>query len=122
MLMKLFLFTLSTLLLGGMFGCSSNQSPQQPSTQTPQTTQQAQNPQSTSGTADGKALYDANCASCHGAEGKGGSASALNTGGKLSDVITTTKNGIDPVMPSYKTKLNENEIKAIGDYVVSLKK
>jgi mono/diheme cytochrome c family protein len=71
---------------------------------------------------DGKTLYASNCASCHGTNGEGGSASALNANQNVQDLINTTKNGISPVMPSFASQFNEAQIKAIADYVVSLKK
>jgi mono/diheme cytochrome c family protein len=72
---------------------------------------------------EGKGLYDANCAGCHGAAGVGGSAPALNTPewSDPSKVITITKKG-KKGMPAYEGKLKDDEITAIGKYVASLKK
>lgn len=72
----------------------------------------------------GADLYNSKCAGCHGANGTGGSAPALNTdewknnSSKVQDITRKGKNG----MPGFATSLNDTQIKAIGDYVASLKK
>lgn len=72
----------------------------------------------------GKAIYDANCKSCHGDDGKLGlsgakdlSASTLTSEG-LTAQITNGKNA----MPAYGTVLKGEEIKAVTEYVQTLKK
>lgn len=104
-------------------GCGTTQSPapSQP-TQPQPSAQQTPPTQPQTASTDGKALYDTNCAGCHGAAGAGGSASAINDGRKAQDVATIIKNGLDPVMPAFKDKLNDAQVQAIANYVATLKK
>ena len=79
--------------------------------------------------ADGKALYDAKCAMCHGKDGVAkpmakGSANLndpkyqeAHTADQLVAVIEAGKGK----MPAYKDKLKPEEIKAVADYVKTLK-
>ncbi len=79
--------------------------------------------------ADGKALYDAKCAMCHGKDGVAkpmakGSANfndakfqASMTADKIVALMETGKGK----MPSYKGKLTPEQEKAIADYVKTLK-
>lgn len=97
-------------------GASATSQPVQSASTTPQTNS------SSSSIASGKAIYNANCADCHGIDGVGGSASPLNNGEKTQDLIEITKNGMNPVMPGFKDKLNDNQIKDVANYVSSLKK
>lgn len=98
-----------------ILGCSTPGTPSSSSS----TSSQPIQPQTS---LDGKTLYTSNCASCHGTNGEGGNASALNTIQNPQDLINSTKNGISPVMPGFASQLNDAQIKAIADYVVSLKK
>ncbi len=78
---------------------------------------------------DGKALYDAKCARCHGKDGVAkpmakGSANfndakfqASMTADKIVALMETGKGK----MPSYKGKLTPEQEKAIADYVKTLK-
>lgn len=109
-------------------GCGTTHSPapSQPAQQS-QSQQSAQQPvptptQPQTASTDGKALYDSNCASCHGAAGVGGSASAVNDGKKAEDVVKVIKDGMEPVMPAYKGQLNDTQVQAIAIYVAGLKK
>ena len=70
--------------------------------------------------ADGAATYKAKCAMCHGADGKGKTPLA---GTKLSaaEIEKFTAEGKAPKMPKYEGKLSAEEIKAVAEYVKSLK-
>jgi len=89
----------------------------------------------------GKAKYDANCAACHGAAGKGDgpAAAALNpkpqdhTDGKVMNALSDKylfdiiKDGgvavkKSPVMPAFNKKLNDQEIWDAVAYIRSLAK
>ncbi len=75
----------------------------------------------TPATVDGGAVYDDNCAGCHGGDGSGGVGPAL-AGGAVVDafpdpadqiaVITEGRNG----MPGFGGSLSAEEIQAVTDY------
>lgn len=70
---------------------------------------------------DGAALYKANCAGCHGADAAGKPAmKAPAVKGKSGDDV---KKAIDsnPKHAALKKKLTNDQVKAISDYVASLK-
>jgi mono/diheme cytochrome c family protein len=84
--------------------------------------------------ADGKAVYEKNCASCHGADGKGNAQKekvlklepgSTNLGrdavaGQSKDekkTITTDGKG---KMPAYGKKLSQPEIDAVSEYTMQL--
>jgi len=89
----------------------------------------------------GKALFEANCASCHGTNGAGGMAlgnvtsadlrqSSLgpkygNDVSLLSRAILEGKNSsgkdLDPVMTRWKDKLSDQEVSTIVAYLATLK-
>ena len=71
----------------------------------------------TASAADGAALYKANCAACHGAEGKGGSGPAV--AGKSVGVVTAMVNYHPP--PMNNIKLSAEETKAVASFVAALK-
>ena len=109
---KLFSFSLLILLSISFLGCST-------------ATQQETKPATSSNsgvTINGQELYDAYCASCHGAAGVGARAGVLNTGKNVQDVINVIKSGINPVMPGYQDRLSSDQIKAMASYVAALKK
>jgi len=66
--------------------------------------------------ADGAALYDKTCASCHGKEGKNGT--AMPIAGRSASVVTAM---IKSHTPPMKFKLTDQEIQAIVKYVAGLK-
>lgn len=78
---------------------------------------------------DGKALYESKCAMCHGKDGvaKGGAKGSgnfndpawqkNNTAEAVTKVLAEGKNK----MPKYTEKLKPEEIKAVTDYVKSMK-
>lgn len=73
-------------------------------------------------TASGKAVYDKNCSSCHGAGGVGASGPALNNERRAqAQVLDITKKGKEN-MPAYAGKLSDAEIQAVSQYVADLKK
>ena len=76
----------------------------------------------------GKAIYDTNCAVCHGKDGKGNyDVGAVNLtddiwlyGGDRETVRTTLRNGRAGVMPHWDTKLGNERIMLLAAYVYSL--
>lgn len=68
--------------------------------------------------AEAPALYKKSCASCHGAEGKGGTAPAI--AGKSASAVAGVVNAHAP--PMDKIELTPDQIAAVGRYVSSLKK
>ena len=67
--------------------------------------------------ADGAALYEKSCASCHGKQGKSGKASAI--AGRSEKVVTA--NIKDHPLSMNTFNLSEKEIKAVAHYVAGLK-
>ncbi|TAD96781.1 MAG: hypothetical protein EAZ97_13485 [Bacteroidetes bacterium] len=71
----------------------------------------------------GKAIYTANCESCHGATGDAGLAGAKNlkenkrSKEETIDIITNGKNN----MASYKKVLSDKEIEAVASFVLTMK-
>ena len=73
---------------------------------------------------DGKELYTTNCVKCHGADGKAGVMGAADLSALQADnasIINTIKNGKNS-MPAYGANLSDAQIKALSDYVATLKK
>jgi cytochrome c oxidase cbb3-type subunit 3 len=78
---------------------------------------------------DGKALFAAKCAACHGPDGKGQTKMGEKLGVKdltksslaEADVVKTIEAGKPPKMTAYKGKLSDAEIQAVAGYVKSLK-
>jgi cytochrome c551 len=68
---------------------------------------------------DGAAIYSANCAACHGADGSGGAGPDLrgigemHTVDELIAVITNGRGG----MPAWQTVLTAEQIRAVAQYV-----
>lgn len=114
-------------LMGLLFvvGCNKTQPTQPAPQQSPQTSQTppATNPPAAT-QVSGSDLYNSNCLSCHGANGAGSNGGPKintsefrNNSAKVQDIV---KNGKES-MPGYADSLNATQIKAIGDYVASLK-
>ncbi|WAC27766.1 cytochrome-c oxidase, cbb3-type subunit III [Ancylobacter sp. SL191] len=78
--------------------------------------------------AKGKELFEANCAACHGADGKGNiELGAPNLtdgiwlyGSDRNSVIATLTNGRGGIMPAWGTRLDPTTIKALTVYVHAL--
>lgn len=87
--------------------------------------------------AKGEKVYQANCAMCHGAAGKGDGPAAASLkpaprdlvdgkythGASLEDVLHTIASGIEKSpMPPFKASLKADELESVSAYVVSLQK
>ena len=70
--------------------------------------------------AEAPGLYKQNCASCHGAEGKGGTAPAI--AGKPASAVAVAGVVNAHAPPMSKVDLTPDQIAAVGRYVSSLKK
>jgi mono/diheme cytochrome c family protein len=87
---------------------------------------------------DGKATYEKNCVACHGAAGKGDGAAAKMLkpppqdfgtalkGKSDADVAKVIKEGgkavgKSPAMPAYGSKLSDDQIKSVVEYIKGLK-
>ena len=66
---------------------------------------------------DAAALYESNCAACHGAAGKGGSGPAI--AGKPADVVAAVVD-MHP-KPMNAIKLSADEVKAVAGHVAAMK-
>jgi mono/diheme cytochrome c family protein len=75
----------------------------------------------------GKDLFQKHCVRCHGENGEGGKGPALNTEKKQAKWRDSDKKLIEKIskggfgMPKFSKKLTSEEIKAIADYVRTLK-
>jgi mono/diheme cytochrome c family protein len=83
----------------------------------------------------GKGLFDANCARCHGPEGKGDGKESdpQNPAADLTDpfrgdlnpdgvMFNRVASGKPPVMPAFKDQLSKDEIWLVVEYAKSLRK
>jgi cytochrome c oxidase cbb3-type subunit III len=80
--------------------------------------------------ADGKALYEAKCAMCHGKDGvaKPMAKGAANfndakwqAATKLETVVEVITNGKGKIMKGYKDRMSADDIKAVAQYVKTIK-
>lgn len=73
---------------------------------------------------DGKAIYQTNCVACHGVNGDMGVSGAANLAESqlsLEERIHVLENGREgTAMVSYKSLLEEDEIKAVAEYTIKL--
>lgn len=82
------------------------------------------NPTTPDGKPDGKALYEQNCSICHGDDGKLGSAGSKDlsistfTMEERIQIITNGKNSMAP----FKGVMDDSQIKAVAEYIESLRK
>ncbi len=88
-------------------------------TAVPEETEAPEDTEAPAGDVDGMAIYEANCARCHGSDGTGGRGPSLiehiaNHPDKASDIGIVTIGGEN--MPSFGDKLSEAEIVAVIDY------
>lgn len=77
-------------------------------------------------TTDGRVLFVANCASCHGLAGQGGTAPSLVTGSLAAlepDILRAKIARGRPLagMPAFKRGLTPEQIAAVASYVVALR-
>lgn len=73
----------------------------------------------------GKALFAANCAACHGAAGEGGIGPDLTDedykyGHTLEDITTTISQGRPGGMPAFGNQFSKDEIDSLAAFVLSL--
>jgi cytochrome c551 len=73
--------------------------------------------------ADGKALYEANCAPCHGANFQGGKGPTLNVISPYYEIGLVEYQILhgDALMPGFHGKLTDSEIAAVAEYVLAKK-
>ena len=89
-------------------------------TKAPATTAVSEEAEVPAGDVDGMAVYEANCARCHGDDGTGGRGPSLvdhvqDHGDPETDIGIVTNGGTN--MPSFGEKLTGDEIVAVVDYV-----
>lgn len=75
---------------------------------------------------DGATLFIANCAACHGQRGEGGRGPSLVSGTPASYTVEELVSKISrgkPLagMPAFKRGLTEEQIRAVAEYVISLR-
>lgn len=75
---------------------------------------------------DGRALFETNCAACHGLNGQGGRAPSLVSGPlaeiSLDELMARIGNGKRlGGMPKFEGVLTEEQIRAVAEYVVRLR-
>ncbi|HYE26276.1 MAG TPA: cytochrome c [Clostridia bacterium] len=70
--------------------------------------------------ADGAALYKAKCQMCHAPDGSKAAPNLATL--TVEQTIEITAKGKAPKMPAYESKLSAEEIKAVSEFMKSLKK
>ena len=97
---------------------------QQEAAPTPETTPAPPAAEVPTAVADGQELYAKHCASCHGAEGKGGFGPDLSGEYKYGKTNMAAEESISygrpGNMPAFEKKLSSEEIKSLADYILSL--
>jgi len=97
---------------------------QQEAAPTPETTPAPPAAEVPTAVADGQELYAKHCASCHGAEGKGGFGPDLSGEYKYGKTDMAVEESIaygrPGNMPAFEKKLSSEEIKSLADYILSL--
>ena len=116
---------IATACGGGDAEETTTEAPAETTTAAPETTAAPDTtaaPETTAaaGPADGMAVYEANCARCHGSDGSGGRGPSLQgiaeTKPDAQEQITQTVNG-GRGMPAFGDQLTEEEIAAAVDYL-----
>ncbi len=77
--------------------------------------------------AAGKVRFDALCTACHGPDGRGNPAlgapnlfdGVWNYGGNIESVVATVRDGRSGVMPAWRARLSEDEVRLITAWVVA---
>ena len=78
-------------------------------------------PSGNAGAVDGAAVFDSQCATCHGSKGQGGVGPRLNGGAVTSDFkdaraeIVVVSGGRDG-MPAFENRLSPEQLKAVVDF------
>lgn len=83
------------------------------------------NPTTPDGKPDGKALYERNCSICHGDDGKLGSAGSKDLSVStmsLEERMSIILNGKGGMAPFGDDLLNEDQRKAVAEYIETLRK
>lgn len=127
------IIALSAAILAALTACSnSNSSTSTTSTAASPATKIANT--KVMGSANGAAVFNANCSSCHGSNGQGGIAPPLGGNavvtGDPKKVIHIVKNGLtgaitvngksfNGMMPAWKTQLNNADIASVISYIRS---
>jgi cytochrome c oxidase cbb3-type subunit III len=97
---------------------------QQQAAATPETTPAPPAAEAPAAVAGGQELYARHCASCHGADGKGGFGPDLSGEYKYGKSSVAVEESITfgrpGNMPAFEGKLSGEEIKALTDYILSL--
>ena len=102
----------------------TTQNREQPKQKTEETFDYSKNVGNTALIETGKNLYNANCAVCHGNTGEGGTGPNLTDnywilGNSLQDIEKSIADGA-PGMPGWKKQLNDEQIKSLVIYIVSI--
>jgi len=116
MLRNLLLLTLVLTAVVGLAACGEETTDQTTPASTPPATSPASTPTQTAD--DPAALYAANCAGCHQADGSGGNGPDLRGEDNAGGIAEQVRDG-GGGMPSFSGDLTDAQIQALAEYVVS---